>query len=77
MLLQVIKDAISQKKMICPECKKPIQKYDKFAETIDAVWDGFGDSRVDSRGSRITLICGNDKCNWQERTEFWAQYIEE
>lgn len=77
MSLQVIKDAITDKKMLCPKCQKPIQKFDKFAETIDAVWDGFGDSRVDSRGSRVTLICGNDKCTWTERTEFWAQFIDE
>jgi hypothetical protein len=77
MSLKIIQDAIANKKMICPDCEKPIQKYDKFAETIDAVWDGFGDSRVDSRGSRVTLICGNGKCAWQERTEFWANYLEE
>lgn len=77
MSLKVIKDYISQGKMFCPECKKAIQKCDKYAETIDAVWDGFGDSKVDSRGSRITLICGNDKCVWQERTEFWDQYVKE
>ena len=75
MSFQAIKDYIAQKKIICPECKKPIQKCDKYADTVDAVWDGFGDSRVDSRGSRITLICGNDKCAWQERTEFWNQYV--
>ncbi len=75
MSLQAIKDYISQKKMICPECKKPIQKCDKYAETIDCSLGWFGDSRVDSRGSRITLICGNDKCAWQERTEFWFQYV--
>jgi len=77
MSLQSIKDAISQKKMLCPECKSPIQKYDKYAETVDSVWDGFGDSRIESRGSRVTLICGNGQCPWQERTEFWSQYIEE
>ncbi len=77
MSLQVIKDAIAQKKMICPECKNPIQKCDKYAETIDSVWEGFGDSKIDSRGSRITLICANGNCAWQERTEFWAEYIKE
>lgn len=77
MTLQTIKDAISNKKMLCPKCRSPIQKYDKFAETIDAVWDGFGDSRVDSRGSRVTLTCGNGTCPWTERTEFWIQYIED
>ena len=75
MSLEVIKDAIANKKMLCPKCGKPIQKFDKFAETVDAVWDGFGDSRVDSRGSRVTLTCGG--CPWEERTEFWSQYIED
>jgi hypothetical protein len=77
MTLEVIESAISNKKMLCPKCNAPIQSYEKFAPTIDAVWDGFGDSRVDSRGSRVTLICGNGKCDWRERTEFWSQYIEE
>jgi hypothetical protein len=77
MSLEVIKDAISNKKMLCPQCTKPIQRYEKFAETIDSVWDGFGDSRVESRGSRVTLICGNGACTWNERTEFWSQYMEE
>ena len=77
MSLQVIKEHIAQQRMICPECKKSIQKCDKYAETIDSVWEGFGDSHIDSRGSRITLICGNPPCEWQERTEFWAQYIQE
>ena len=77
MTLQIIKDAISNKKMVCPQCKKPIQKFDKFAETVDSVWDGFGDSRVESRGSRVTLICGNLTCPWTERTEFWSQYMQD
>jgi hypothetical protein len=77
MSLQIIKDAISNKKMLCPKCKGPIQKFEKYAETIDSVWDGFGDSRVESRGSRVTLICGNDNCPWNERTEFWSQYLQD
>jgi hypothetical protein len=77
MSLQIIKDAISQKKMLCPECKKPIQKFDKYAETIDAVREGLGFTDIDSRGSRVTLTCGNDNCAWQERTEYWADYIKE
>jgi hypothetical protein len=75
MSLKVIKDAIANQKMICPQCKKPIKKYDKYAETIDAVRDGFGFTDIDSRGARITLTCGNDDCDWTERTEFWSQYI--
>ena len=73
--LQVIKDAIANKKMICPECKQPIQKFDKFAETIDAVRDGFNVVEIDSRASRVTLTCGNGDCPWSERTEYWREYI--
>lgn len=74
---QVIKDAIANKKMICPECKKPIQKYEKYAETIDSVRDGFNILEVDSMGSRVTLECSNGDCSWQERTEYWEEYINE
>jgi hypothetical protein len=77
MSLQVIKDAIANKKMACPECQSPIQKFEKYAETIDAVRDGFGSTDIDSRGSRVTLVCGNGSCGWRERTEFWSQYIHE
>jgi hypothetical protein len=77
MSLQIIKEAIANQKMLCPKCKNPIQKFEKFAETIDSVWDGFGDSRIESRGSRVTLICGNAKCPWSERTEYWSQYLED
>ena len=75
MSLKVIKDAVANKKMLCPQCKKPIQKFEKFAETIDAVREGLGFTDIDSRGSRVTLKCGNDPCEWTERTEFWSQYI--
>jgi hypothetical protein len=77
MSLQKIKDAVANKKMICPECGKPIQKYDKYAETIDAVRDGFNIVEVDSHASRVTLTCGNDNCDWAERTEYWNNYIVE
>lgn len=63
--------------MKCPQCKKPIQKQEKYAETIDAVRLGFTDSEIDSRASRVTLTCGNEGCNWKERTEFWESYIED
>jgi hypothetical protein len=72
-----IKDAIAAKKMICPKCGKPIQKYEKFAETIDSVFEGFNVQTLDSRGSRVTLTCGNDGCDFKERTEYWANYIDE
>ena len=77
MSLEVIKGAITNKKMHCPKCKKPIQKYDKYAETIDAVRDGFNVIDVDSRASRVTLTCGNGDCDWSERTEYWKQYIDD
>jgi hypothetical protein len=76
MSLQVIKDAIANKKMRCPKCKGPIQSFDKYAETIDAVRDGFGTVDIDSRASRVTLKCGNGDCDWSERTEYWQQYID-
>ncbi|MBY0357441.1 MAG: hypothetical protein K2W82_05510 [Candidatus Obscuribacterales bacterium] len=75
MSLQIIKDAIEGKKMICPKCKKAVQKFEKFAETIDAVRDGFNVQEIDSHASRVTLICGNDDCAWKERTEYWENYI--
>ena len=75
MSLKVIKDAIANKKMICPECKEPIQKFDKYAETIDAVRDGFNVVEVDSHASRVTLTCGNGDCDWSERTEYWMEYL--
>jgi hypothetical protein len=77
MSLEIIKGAIANKKMACPKCKKPIQKYDKYAETIDAVRDGFNLIDIDSRSSRVTLTCGNNGCDWTERTEYWKQYIDD
>ncbi len=70
-----IKEAIENKKMICPQCKKPIQKYDKYAETIDAVRDGFNVLEIDSHSIRVTLICGNGDCTWKERTEYPMEYV--
>lgn len=75
MSLKKIKDAVANKKMICPQCKKPIQVFEKYAETVDAVRDGFNVIEIDSLASRVTLTCGNDGCTWKERTEYWSQYI--
>lgn len=72
-----IKEAIANKKMICPTCKKPIQKYDKYAETIDSVREGFNIDTVDSYGVRVTLICANEGCAWKERTEYPMEYVVE
>ena len=77
MSLETIKKAISEQKFRCPKCKKPIKSYEKYVDMIASVWDGFGDSRLDTEGSKVTLICGNDPCDWRERTEFWSTYIEE
>ena len=77
MTLQEIKTAIQSKKMRCPQCKEPVQKFDKFVEMVDSVWDGAGDSKVESAGSKVTLICGNGGCDWKERTEYWRNYIYE
>lgn len=30
---------------------------------------------LETKGAKVTLICGNDSCGWKERTEFWSQYI--
>ncbi len=73
---QVIKEAITAEKMACPKCKQPIRKYEKYAETIDAVRDGFNIQEIDSHASRVTLICGNGDCSWKDRTEYWADMID-
>lgn len=75
MSLQVIKDAIAGQKMKCPTCGKPVQKFDKYTEMTASVWDGAGDSGLETAGSKVTLICGN--CDWTERTEYWSNYIDE
>jgi hypothetical protein len=77
MSLQAIKDAIANKKMICPTCKAPIQQFTNYHETIDAVRDGFNVQQIDSNGERVTLICGNGSCSWKERTEYPMEYIVE
>lgn len=74
MSLQEFKTALEGKKLICPKCKKPISKFEKYAETIDAVRDGFNIQEIDSHGARVTLICGNDGCAWKERTDYWENF---
>jgi len=68
-------NALENKTLTCPLCKKPVQKYDKFVEMAGSVWDGAGDSGVGVAGSKVTLICGNTPCDWRERTEYWKNYI--
>jgi hypothetical protein len=75
MSLSVIKDAIAKGKMTCPTCSKAVKSFEKFVEMTDSVWDGAGDSALETKGAKVTLICGNDGCGWKERTEFWSQYI--
>ncbi len=77
MSVQQIKDAIATQKMKCPSCSKPVQQYDNFIEMTAFVSDGAGDSDsgLETAGSKVTLICGN--CDWKERTEYWANYIDE
>lgn len=77
MSLQEFKDALNNKKVICPKCKKPVLKFDKYAETIDAVRDGFNIQEIDSYGARVTLICGNEGCSWKERVDYWTEYVED
>lgn len=77
MSLSRIQEAVNNKKMMCPKCKKAVQKFEKYAETIDAVRDGFNVQEIDSHSSRVTLICNNEGCSWKERTEFWENYIDE
>jgi hypothetical protein len=75
MSLQVIQSAIADGKMKCPNCGKPVKQFDKFQELTASVWDGAGDSGLETAGSKVTLICGN--CDWKERTEYWSNYIDE
>jgi hypothetical protein len=77
MSAQVLQEAIDKKKMRCPTCKAPIQKFEKYVEMVDSVWDGAGDSNTVFAGSKVTLVCGNGSCDWRERTEYWRNYIEE
>lgn len=75
MSLKTIRQAIADQKLVCPECKKPVQQFDKFTEITASVWDGAGDSDLETAGSKVTLICGN--CDWKERTEYWSSYIQD
>jgi hypothetical protein len=73
----IIKKAINDKKMICPECKAPVKQFEKCVEMTDSVWDGAGDSNLETKGVKVTLICANEPCQWRERTEYWNNYIED
>lgn len=71
-----LKQSIQENKLICPKCKSPIQKFDNYIDLVGSVWDGAGDSGVVAEGSKVTLICGNDGCEWKERTEYWDSFEE-
>ncbi|MCA9801214.1 MAG: hypothetical protein KC777_04475 [Cyanobacteria bacterium HKST-UBA02] len=72
-----LRQAVEAKKVRCPKCKEPVTAYEKFVEACQSVWDGAGDSGLETDGSKATLICGNKSCTWKERTEFWESYIED
>ena len=72
-----IKQAIAGKKILCRTCHKPILKYEKYIDSVDNIWDGAGDSKVEFSGCKVTLVCGNDDCAWKERTEYWQEYVED
>ena len=69
------KQVIDNAKLHCPTCDKPIKQFEKFVEMTASVWDGAGDSNLETAGAKVTLICANDNCDWRERTEYWSEYI--
>ena len=77
MRLSEFKETINTGKLICPTCGKSIRQFEKYVEeSIEAIWDGAGDSRIETGGSKVTLICGNPGCPWRERTEYWSNYLQ-
>ena len=77
MPLEKFKKLLANKQLLCPQCKAPIQRFEKFTELASSVWDGAGDTEVETAGSKVTLICGNENCPWKERTEYWSTYLKE
>ncbi len=75
MSLDSFKKLVSDEKIVCPKCSKPVRKFDKYVETIASVWDGAGDSVTEDAGAKVTLTCANDPCKWEERTEYWENYV--
>jgi len=76
MSVERLKKAIAEQQMKCPSCGKAIQEFDKYQEMASSVWDGAGDSNLETKGAKVTLICGNDGCAWKERTEFWQSFVD-
>ncbi|MBX9570072.1 MAG: hypothetical protein K2X77_14325 [Candidatus Obscuribacterales bacterium] len=75
MSVDSFKKLISDEKIVCPKCDQPVRKFDKYVETIASVWDGAGDSVTEDAGAKVTLICANGSCKWEERTEYWENYL--
>ena len=71
---EAIKEAIEAKELACPECSQPISAFDQYVATASSVWDGAGDTTLQTGGCKVTLICGNGGCKWQERTEYWENF---
>jgi hypothetical protein len=74
MTLAAFKKIIADQQLICPKCLKPIKQFEKYVEKMASVWDGAGDTSVETEGSVVTLICANGACAWKERTEYWDNY---
>ncbi len=72
-----LEKALNDGKLLCPTCEQPVKRFDKFVEMTASVWDGAGDSNLETAGSKVTLICGNEGCSWQERTEYWDDLIKD
>ena len=77
MSVEAFKKLVADGQLICPKCNKAVQKFHNYVPTSDSVWDGAGDSLTDPSGSIVTLICGNDGCSWEERTEYWDNYTKD
>ena len=75
MSLEKIKKAMVDKQLRCPTCQQPILQYEKYVDSVDSVWDGAGDTQIEFAGCKVTLVCGNDKCQWRERTEYWQNFL--
>lgn len=75
MSLAQIKKHIQEQRFVCPKCKMPVKEFDNVVETTASVWDGAGDSNLETGASKVTLICGNKPCSWKERTEYWENYL--
>jgi hypothetical protein len=74
---QEFKELIAGGRLICPTCSLPVRSFEKYTEMASSVWDGAGDTSVETAGSKVTLICANGECPWRERTEYWSNYLKD